>query len=43
MSARNESDVLAPGTQLKVADVKAEKGGLCTVKLTELDGQRLVA
>ena len=33
--------VLAPGTQLKVADVKNEKSGL-PVKLEELAGQRLV-
>ena len=38
-----EEYVLAPGTQLKVTDVKAERGGLCTVKLTEIDGPRLVA
>jgi uracil DNA glycosylase len=38
-----EEYVLAPGTQLKVTDVKADRGGLCTVKLTEMDGARLVA
>jgi uracil DNA glycosylase len=38
-----EEFVLPPGTQLKVADVKAERGGLCTVKLSEIEGQRLVA
>ncbi len=38
-----EEFVLAPGTQLKVTDVKAERSGLCTVRLTEQDGQRLVA
>lgn len=30
-----EEYILAPGTQLKVTDVKTERGGLCTVKLTE--------
>ncbi|MEV6250131.1 ADP-ribosyltransferase domain-containing protein [Streptomyces sp. NPDC051742] len=38
-----EEYILAPGTQLKVTDVKAERGGLCTVKLTELEGQGLVS
>ena len=38
-----EEFVLAPGTQLKVTDVKAERSGLCTVKLAEIDGPRLVA
>ncbi|MGW0433466.1 ADP-ribosyltransferase domain-containing protein [Micromonospora sp. NPDC003197] len=38
-----EEFILAPGTQLKVTDVKAERGGLCTVRLTELDEQRMVA
>jgi uracil DNA glycosylase len=38
-----EEFILAPGTQLKVTDVKAERGGLYTVKLTELAEQRLVA
>ncbi|MBN0042702.1 uracil-DNA glycosylase [Streptomyces actuosus] len=38
-----EEYILAPGTQLKVTDVKTERGGLCTVRLTELDGQGLVS
>lgn len=38
-----EESILAPGTQLKVTDVKTERGGLCTVKLTELAEQSLVA
>ncbi|WP_283138852.1 ADP-ribosyltransferase domain-containing protein [Rhizohabitans arisaemae] len=38
-----EEFILAPGTQLKVTDVKTERGGLCTVQLTELDEQYLVA
>ncbi len=38
-----EEYVLAPGTRLKVADVKADKGGLCTIKLEELDGERAVS
>ncbi|WP_091296526.1 ADP-ribosyltransferase domain-containing protein [Micromonospora halophytica] len=37
-----EEFILAPGTQLTVTDVKAERSGLCTVKLTELPEQRLV-
>ncbi|MFC0598839.1 ADP-ribosyltransferase domain-containing protein [Streptomyces palmae] len=32
-----EEYILAPGTQLEVTDVRAERGGLCTVKLTEVD------
>ncbi|WP_405758955.1 ADP-ribosyltransferase domain-containing protein [Streptomyces sp. NBC_00073] len=32
-----EEYILAPGTQLKVTDVKTERGGLCTIKLTEED------
>ncbi|MFI8823556.1 ADP-ribosyltransferase domain-containing protein [Streptomyces sp. NPDC053431] len=32
-----EEYILAPGTQLEVTDVTAERGGLCTVKLTEVD------
>ncbi|MER5726803.1 ADP-ribosyltransferase domain-containing protein [Streptomyces sp. NPDC002138] len=32
-----EEYILTPGTQLKVTDVKSERGGLCTVKLTEVD------
>ncbi|MEU7133436.1 ADP-ribosyltransferase domain-containing protein [Streptomyces sp. NPDC046261] len=38
-----EEFILSPGTQLKVTDVKAERGGLCTVKLTELAEQTLVS
>jgi hypothetical protein len=38
-----EEYVLAPGTRLKVSDVRADRGGLCTVKLTELAEERLVA
>ncbi|MEV0149290.1 MULTISPECIES: ADP-ribosyltransferase domain-containing protein [unclassified Nonomuraea] len=38
-----EEFILAPGTQLKVTEVKAERGGLCTVKLAELPEQGLVA
>ncbi|MFJ9575464.1 ADP-ribosyltransferase domain-containing protein [Streptomyces sp. NPDC101191] len=37
-----EEYILAPGTQLEVTDVTTERGGLCTVKLTELDA-RLVS
>lgn len=32
-----EEYILTPGTQLKVTDVTSERGGLCTVKLTEVD------
>jgi hypothetical protein len=38
-----EEFILAPGTQLEVTDVRAERGGLYTVKLNELAEQRLVA
>ncbi|MCP2346456.1 ADP-ribosyltransferase domain-containing protein [Nonomuraea roseoviolacea] len=38
-----EEYILAPGTQLKVTDVKVERGGLCTVRLAELEEQHLVA
>ncbi|MER6948485.1 ADP-ribosyltransferase domain-containing protein [Nonomuraea sp. NPDC000554] len=38
-----EEFILAPGTQLQVTDVKTERGGLCTVTLTELAEQSLVA
>lgn len=38
-----EEYILAPGTQLKVTEVKTERGGLCTVRLTELAGQGLVS
>jgi uracil DNA glycosylase len=38
-----EEYLLPPGTQLEVVDVKAEKSGLCTVKLKELPDRRLVS
>ncbi|MFF8279638.1 ADP-ribosyltransferase domain-containing protein [Streptomyces lateritius] len=38
-----EEYILAPGTQLRVTEVKSERGGLCTVRLTELEGQGLVS
>ncbi|MEU8526914.1 macro domain-containing protein [Streptomyces sp. NPDC048629] len=38
-----EEYILAPGTQLKVTDVKTERGGLCTVKLTEELAEPLVS
>ncbi|MFJ9952051.1 ADP-ribosyltransferase domain-containing protein [Kitasatospora sp. NPDC091207] len=38
-----EEFILLPGTQLKVTDVKTERGGLCTVTLTELAEQGLVS
>ncbi|MET9591061.1 ADP-ribosyltransferase domain-containing protein [Streptomyces sp. NPDC006516] len=38
-----EEYILAPGTQLKVTGVRAERGGLCTVQLTELEEQTLVS
>lgn len=38
-----EEFILLPGTQLKVTSVKAERGGLCTVHLTELEEQTLVS
>lgn len=38
-----EEYILAPGTQLKVTDVVTERGGLCTVKLTEEDAAPLVS
>ncbi|MFE2723427.1 ADP-ribosyltransferase domain-containing protein [Kitasatospora sp. NPDC059327] len=38
-----EEFILLPGTQLKVTDVRAERGGLCTVTLTELAEQGLVS
>ncbi len=38
-----EEFILAPGTQLEVTSVKAERGGLCTVTLAELAEQDLVA
>ncbi|MEV4115650.1 ADP-ribosyltransferase domain-containing protein [Nonomuraea sp. NPDC049695] len=38
-----EEFILAPGTQFEVTGVKTERGGLCTVQLTELAEQPLVA
>ncbi|MGW7433422.1 ADP-ribosyltransferase domain-containing protein [Streptomyces sp. NPDC054861] len=38
-----EEYILAPGTRLQVTEVKAERGGLCTVRLTELEGQGLLS
>jgi hypothetical protein len=38
-----EEYILAPGTQLQVLDVRSERSGLCTVKLEELAGRRLVS
>ncbi|GKQ40364.1 hypothetical protein ALMP_68900 [Streptomyces sp. A012304] len=38
-----EEYILLPGTQLKVTDVKTERGGLCTVRLTELEAEPLVS
>ncbi|WP_329181700.1 ADP-ribosyltransferase domain-containing protein [Streptomyces sp. NBC_01477] len=38
-----EEYILLPGTQLKVTDVRSERGGLCTVTLTELEEQTLVS
>lgn len=38
-----EEYILSPGTQLKVTDVKADRGGLFTVKLEELEEQTLVS
>lgn len=38
-----EEFILLPGTQLEVTDVRAERGGLCTVTLTELPEQTLVS
>lgn len=38
-----EEYILTPGTQLKVTEVTTERGGLCTVRLTELEGQGLVS
>ncbi|MFB0629625.1 ADP-ribosyltransferase domain-containing protein [Streptomyces sp. AB3(2024)] len=38
-----EEFILSPGTQLKVTDVRTERGGLCTVRLTELAEQTLVS
>ncbi|MER7751959.1 ADP-ribosyltransferase domain-containing protein [Kitasatospora sp. NPDC097643] len=38
-----EEFILLPGTQLEVTDVRAERGGLCTVTLTELPEPPLVS
>ncbi|GLX37786.1 hypothetical protein Sros01_38590 [Streptomyces roseochromogenus] len=38
-----EEYILTPGTQLKVTDVKSERGGLCTVRLTEVDAAPVVS
>jgi uracil DNA glycosylase len=38
-----EEFILPPGTRLTVTERKTERGGLCTVKLTELDEQPLVS
>ncbi|MFG2907322.1 ADP-ribosyltransferase domain-containing protein [Kitasatospora sp. NPDC048286] len=38
-----EEFILLPGTQLEVTDVRVERGGLCTVTLTELEEAPLVS
>ncbi|MEU9164155.1 macro domain-containing protein [Streptomyces sp. NPDC048424] len=38
-----EEYILTPGTQLKVTDVKSERSGLYTVKLTEVDATPVVS
>ncbi|MFE2857820.1 ADP-ribosyltransferase domain-containing protein [Streptomyces lavendulae] len=38
-----EEYILTPGTRLKVTDVKSERGGLCTVRLTEVDADPVVS
>lgn len=38
-----EEYILTPGTQLKVTDVKSDRGGLCTVRLTEVDAAPVVS
>ncbi|GJF32520.1 hypothetical protein KNE206_52200 [Kitasatospora sp. NE20-6] len=38
-----EEFILLPGTQLKVTDVRSERGGLCTVTLTEVEEQAVVS
>ncbi|MEU5806618.1 ADP-ribosyltransferase domain-containing protein [Streptomyces sp. NPDC047718] len=38
-----EEYILAPGTQLRVTEVKTERGGLCTVRLAELAEGPLVS
>ena len=35
--------LLAPGSQLKVAEIKADPSGLYTIRLEELAGGRLVS
>jgi uracil DNA glycosylase len=37
-----EEFILTPGTQLEVTEVKAERGGLCTIRLTESEEQPMV-
>ncbi|HWS38650.1 MAG TPA: ADP-ribosyltransferase domain-containing protein [Actinoplanes sp.] len=37
-----EEFILAPGTQLEVTSVKAERGGLYTVQLTETEEQPMI-
>ncbi|MEV0564017.1 ADP-ribosyltransferase domain-containing protein [Dactylosporangium sp. NPDC050588] len=38
-----EEFILTPGTQLQVTDVHADRGGLCTIRLTELANQHQVS
>src|SRR5262249_23180168 len=38
-----EEYILVPGARLKVTGVQSERGGLCTVRLEELAGQRLIS
>jgi uracil DNA glycosylase len=38
-----EEFILLPGTQLKVTNVQADRGGLCTVRLAELEDAPLVS
>ncbi|MFH7598690.1 ADP-ribosyltransferase domain-containing protein [Streptomyces racemochromogenes] len=38
-----EEYILAPGTRLKVTEVRSERGGLCTVRLTEAEDGPLVS
>ncbi|MCJ0875725.1 macro domain-containing protein [Streptomyces sp. AP-93] len=38
-----EEYILTPGTQLEVTDVKSERGGLYTVRLTEVDAAPVVS
>ncbi|MFB6481749.1 ADP-ribosyltransferase domain-containing protein [Streptomyces virginiae] len=38
-----EEYILAPGTQLKVTDIKSERSGLHTVRLTEVDDALMVS